>query len=235
MARASCSFRPKFERASTQRASPSRSHGGAGWAVTRGFERRRDPRSSSPDPRSGRLDMAPRWVFASKLPSLQTATAPAANYPLALEASPSLPDKSQSGCHRGSLTPGLTCSNWRIALALICPPGEVDYLLACHRVLTGPATEAGRYPTTERRASPARRGADHLLVRTNGTTERVHVRHTADASLRGSSTWSLAAGRSRVMCPSLSDTARLPLFSSLLGRAPHGGLARDVRRAGIPH
>jgi hypothetical protein len=36
-------------------------------------------------------------VFASKLPSLQTATAPAANFPLALEASPSPPTSLSRG------------------------------------------------------------------------------------------------------------------------------------------
>jgi ABC-2 type transport system ATP-binding protein len=49
--------------------------------------------------------------------------------------------------------------------------GEVDDLLACHRVLTGPAAEAGR--CAERLSVVhARRGEAqaHLLVRTNGTT-----------------------------------------------------------------
>jgi ABC-2 type transport system ATP-binding protein len=48
--------------------------------------------------------------------------------------------------------------------------GEVDDLLACHRVLTGPATEAGRH--AERlRVVHARHGTAqaHLLVRTSGT------------------------------------------------------------------
>ncbi|MEA2635497.1 MAG: type transport system ATP-binding protein [Chloroflexota bacterium] len=52
--------------------------------------------------------------------------------------------------------------------------GEVDDLLAHHRVLTGPATEAGRY--AERlNLVHARQGAAqaHLLVRTNGTTDPV--------------------------------------------------------------
>jgi ABC-2 type transport system ATP-binding protein len=52
--------------------------------------------------------------------------------------------------------------------------GEVDDLLACHRVLTGPATEAGRY--AERlNVVHARHGAAqaHLLVRTSGTADPV--------------------------------------------------------------
>ncbi len=52
--------------------------------------------------------------------------------------------------------------------------GEIDDLLACHRVLTGPAAEAGRY--AERLcAVHARRGEAqaHLLVRTNGTADPV--------------------------------------------------------------
>jgi ABC-2 type transport system ATP-binding protein len=48
--------------------------------------------------------------------------------------------------------------------------GEVDDLLACHRVLTGPATEAGAH-TKRLNVVYARRGEAqaHLLVRTNGT------------------------------------------------------------------
>ena len=52
--------------------------------------------------------------------------------------------------------------------------GEVDDLLARHRVLTGPAAEADRY--AERlNVVHARRGEAqaHLLVRTNGTTDPV--------------------------------------------------------------
>jgi ABC-2 type transport system ATP-binding protein len=52
--------------------------------------------------------------------------------------------------------------------------GETDDLLACHRVLTGPAAEAGRY--AERLCVVhARRGEAqaHLLVRTNGTADPV--------------------------------------------------------------
>jgi ABC-2 type transport system ATP-binding protein len=52
--------------------------------------------------------------------------------------------------------------------------GEVDDLLACHRVLTGPAGEAGKH--TERlRVVHARRAEAqaHLLVRTNGGAEPV--------------------------------------------------------------
>jgi ABC-2 type transport system ATP-binding protein len=52
--------------------------------------------------------------------------------------------------------------------------GEIDDLLACHRVLTGPAAEAGRY--AERRGVVhARHGAAqaHLLVRTSGATDPV--------------------------------------------------------------
>jgi ABC-2 type transport system ATP-binding protein len=52
--------------------------------------------------------------------------------------------------------------------------GEVDDLLACHRVLTGPAEEAERY--AERLCVVrARRGEAqaHLLVRTNGSAESV--------------------------------------------------------------
>jgi ABC-2 type transport system ATP-binding protein len=48
--------------------------------------------------------------------------------------------------------------------------GEVDNLLACHRVLTGPAAEAGRY--AERMCvvhSGIGAAQAHLLVRTNGT------------------------------------------------------------------
>src|ERR1700722_11469940 len=52
--------------------------------------------------------------------------------------------------------------------------GEIDDLLACHRVLTGPAAEAGRY--AERRGVVhARHGAAqaHPLVRTSGATDPV--------------------------------------------------------------
>jgi ABC-2 type transport system ATP-binding protein len=52
--------------------------------------------------------------------------------------------------------------------------GEVDDLLACHRVLTGPAAEADRY--AERLGVVhARRGEAqvHLLIRTNGSTDSV--------------------------------------------------------------
>jgi ABC-2 type transport system ATP-binding protein len=52
--------------------------------------------------------------------------------------------------------------------------GEVDDLLACHRVLTGPAAEAGRH--AERLSVVhARHGAAqaHLLVRTSGATDPV--------------------------------------------------------------
>jgi ABC-2 type transport system ATP-binding protein len=52
--------------------------------------------------------------------------------------------------------------------------GEVDSLLAGHRVLTGPATDAGRY-TGRLNIVHARRGGTqaHLLVRTNATTDPV--------------------------------------------------------------
>jgi ABC-2 type transport system ATP-binding protein len=52
--------------------------------------------------------------------------------------------------------------------------GEVDDLLACHRVLTGPATEAGAC-TKRLNVVDARRGEAqaHLLVRTNGMTDPV--------------------------------------------------------------
>jgi ABC-2 type transport system ATP-binding protein len=52
--------------------------------------------------------------------------------------------------------------------------GEVDDLLACHRVLTGPTTEAGEY-TKRLNIVYARRGEAqaHLLVRTNGMTDPV--------------------------------------------------------------
>ena len=52
--------------------------------------------------------------------------------------------------------------------------GEVDDLLACHRVLTGPATVAGAY-TQRLNVVYARRGEAqaHLLVRTNGMTDPV--------------------------------------------------------------
>ncbi|HYZ54044.1 MAG TPA: ABC transporter ATP-binding protein [Streptosporangiaceae bacterium] len=52
--------------------------------------------------------------------------------------------------------------------------GEVDDLLACHRVLTGPATEAGRYAERLRVVHTRRGEAQaHLLVRTNGTDRPV--------------------------------------------------------------
>jgi ABC-2 type transport system ATP-binding protein len=52
--------------------------------------------------------------------------------------------------------------------------GEVDDLLACHRVLTGPAAEAGEY-IKRLNVVHVRRGEAqaHLLVRTNRTTEPV--------------------------------------------------------------
>src|SRR6202161_2848081 len=52
--------------------------------------------------------------------------------------------------------------------------GEVDDLLASHRVLTGPAAEAGRYAERLGVVHARRGGAQaHLLVRTNGTTDPV--------------------------------------------------------------
>jgi ABC-2 type transport system ATP-binding protein len=52
--------------------------------------------------------------------------------------------------------------------------GEVDDLLASHRVLTGPAAEAGRYAERLVVVHARRGGAQaHLLVRTNGTTDPV--------------------------------------------------------------
>ena len=52
--------------------------------------------------------------------------------------------------------------------------GEVDDLLACHRVLTGPAAEAGRH-AEQLSVVHARHGAAqaHLLVRTSGATDPV--------------------------------------------------------------
>jgi ABC-2 type transport system ATP-binding protein len=50
--------------------------------------------------------------------------------------------------------------------------GEVDDLLACHRVLTGPAGEAGRYGERLDVVGTRRGEAQtHLLVRTNGSSE----------------------------------------------------------------
>ena len=52
--------------------------------------------------------------------------------------------------------------------------GEVDILLASHRVLTGPATDARRYAERLNVVHARRGGAQaHLLVRTNGTTQPV--------------------------------------------------------------
>ena len=52
--------------------------------------------------------------------------------------------------------------------------GAVDDLLAHHRVLTGPATEAGRYAERLSVVHSRRSAAQaHLLVRTNGTTDPV--------------------------------------------------------------
>jgi len=52
--------------------------------------------------------------------------------------------------------------------------GEVDDLLASHRVLTGPAAEAGRYAARLGMVHARRGGAQaHLLVRTNGSTDPV--------------------------------------------------------------
>jgi ABC-2 type transport system ATP-binding protein len=52
--------------------------------------------------------------------------------------------------------------------------GEVDDLLAAHRVLTGPAADADRY-AGRLSVVHARRGEAqaHLLIRTNGTTDPV--------------------------------------------------------------
>jgi ABC-2 type transport system ATP-binding protein len=52
--------------------------------------------------------------------------------------------------------------------------GDVDDLLACHRVLTGPAAEAGRH-AEQLSVVHARHGAAqaHLLVRTSGATDPV--------------------------------------------------------------
>ena len=52
--------------------------------------------------------------------------------------------------------------------------GEVDDLLASHRVLTGPAAEADTYAERLNVVHARRAGAQaHLLVRTNGTTDPV--------------------------------------------------------------
>jgi ABC-2 type transport system ATP-binding protein len=52
--------------------------------------------------------------------------------------------------------------------------GEVDDLLACHRVLTGPAADAGGYSGRLNVVHARRGGAQaHLLVRTNGRMEQV--------------------------------------------------------------
>jgi ABC-2 type transport system ATP-binding protein len=52
--------------------------------------------------------------------------------------------------------------------------GEVDDLLACHRVLTGPAAEADRHAERLSVVHARRGGAQaHLLIRTNGTTDPV--------------------------------------------------------------
>jgi ABC-2 type transport system ATP-binding protein len=52
--------------------------------------------------------------------------------------------------------------------------GEVDDLLACHRVLTGPTAEAGRWAEQLSVVHAKRGGAQaHLLVRTNGMTDPV--------------------------------------------------------------
>lgn len=52
--------------------------------------------------------------------------------------------------------------------------GEVDDLLACHRVLTGPATEADRYAKRLLVVHATRGEAQaHLLIRTNGSTDPV--------------------------------------------------------------
>jgi ABC-2 type transport system ATP-binding protein len=48
---------------------------------------------------------------------------------------------------------------------------EVDDLLACHRVLIGPAAEAGRYAELLGVVHASRGEAQaHLLIRTSGTT-----------------------------------------------------------------
>jgi ABC-2 type transport system ATP-binding protein len=52
--------------------------------------------------------------------------------------------------------------------------GEVDDLLASHRVLTGPAAEAGRYAERLAVVHARRGGAQaHLLIRTNASTDPV--------------------------------------------------------------
>jgi ABC-2 type transport system ATP-binding protein len=52
--------------------------------------------------------------------------------------------------------------------------GEVDDLLASHRVLTGPAAEAGRYAERLAVVHARRGGAQaHLLIRTNGSADPV--------------------------------------------------------------
>jgi ABC-2 type transport system ATP-binding protein len=52
--------------------------------------------------------------------------------------------------------------------------GEVDDLLACHRVLTGPAAEADRCAERLRVVHASRAEAQaHLLIRTNGTADPV--------------------------------------------------------------
>jgi ABC-2 type transport system ATP-binding protein len=61
----------------------------------------------------------------------------------------------------------LSCGSVQVA-------GEVDDLLASHRVLTGPAAEAGRYAERLGVVHARRGGAQaHLLVRTNGSTDPV--------------------------------------------------------------
>jgi ABC-2 type transport system ATP-binding protein len=52
--------------------------------------------------------------------------------------------------------------------------GDVDDLLATHRVLTGPVSEHGRYPQQWNVVHASRAAAQaHLLVRGNGTSDPV--------------------------------------------------------------
>jgi len=80
--------------------------------------------------------------------------------------------------------------------------GEVDDLLACHRVLTGPAAEVGRY-AEELCVVHARNGGAqaYLLVRTNGTTGPVPPGGRRTRSAWKYSPWPTCASPPPRRCP----------------------------------
>ncbi len=79
--------------------------------------------------------------------------------------------------------------------------GEVDDLLASHRVLTGPAAEADRYAERPRGAHPPRRGQAHLLVRATRRPTRSRPAGRRIRSAWKNSPWPTCASPAPRRCP----------------------------------